>query len=344
MPRVGFIAIVGRPSSGKSTLLNAICGHKISIVSPTPQTTRNKIRGILTDERGQIVFLDTPGFHNSGRKFNLHLREIVTESLNEVEGVLYLLDATRRPGEEESQLAEVLQSVSVPVVCAVNKVDHDDADPEVARGFLAEHLPIAGTPGAATPAAAPPGAEAPPPAGEREIHEVSALSGTGVSELTSALFSHLEEGEYYYPDEFYTDQDPGLRIAEVVREKAISQLMQEIPHALYVEISDMEMREARGGGSGDNPGAPGGGAPDGRDARRGGRTGEHLWVRAFVTVERESQKGIVIGHGGERIRSVRLESEAELAELFPYPVKLDLRVKVQPKWRTNDTLLSRIVR
>lgn len=332
MPRVGFVAIVGRPSSGKSTLLNAVCGHKISIVSPTPQTTRNKIRGILTDERGQIVFLDTPGFHNSKRKFNLHMREIVTESLNEVEAVLYLLDATRRPGEEESQLAEVLRSVSVPVVCAINKVDDPEADPQVVRSFLAEHLPVAGASAAGTPAAATPSAEA-PPAGAEQIHKVSALSGRGLSQLTSALFSHLEEGEYYYPDEFYTDQDPGLRIAEVVREKAISQLTQEIPHALYVEISDMEMREARGGGRGH-----GGGARD------GGRAGEHLWVRAFVTVERESQKGIVIGHGGERIRSVRIDSEAELAELFPYPVKLDLRVKVQPKWRANDTLLSRIVR
>ncbi|MGM0675012.1 MAG: GTPase Era, partial [Spirochaetota bacterium] len=336
MPRVGFVAIVGRPSSGKSTLLNAICGHKISIVSPTPQTTRNKIRGILTDERGQIVFLDTPGFHNSERKFNLHMREIVTESLNEVEAVLYLLDATRRPGEEESQLAEVLRSVSVPVVCAVNKVDHEDADPQAARSFLAEHLPADGAYATGASAGETPDAGAPPD-GAQAIHEVSALSGTGLSQLTSALFSHLEEGEYYYPDEFYTDQDPGLRIAEIVREKAISQLKQEIPHALYVEISDMEMREARSGGAGrgGNPGAPGGGG--GRD----GGAGEHLWVRAFVTVERESQKGIVIGHGGERIRAVRIDSEAELAELFPYPVKLDLRVKVQPKWRTNDTLLSR---
>lgn len=297
MPRSGFVAIVGRPSSGKSTLLNALCGHKISIVSPVPQTTRNKIRGILTDGRGQIVFLDTPGFHTSERKFNLRMRDLVTESLEEVEAVLYVTDATREAGPEESELVELLGGISVPVVCAINKVDDGRARPDDVAGFVAAHLPDAG------------------------IHHVSAAAGTGLDELTSTLFSHLEEGELYYPEEFYTDQDPALRIAEVIREKAISELKQEIPHALFVEIADMEMR-----------------APDDREAA------EELWVRAFVTVERDSQKGIVIGRGGERIRRVRIDAEAELAGIFPYRVSLDLRVKVQPKWRTNESVLNRLMR
>lgn len=307
MPRAGFVAIVGRPSSGKSTLLNAICGHKISIVSPIPQTTRNKIRGILTDGRGQIVFLDTPGFHTSERRFNLHMRDLVTESLEEVEAVLYVLDATREPGPEEIELAGLLGNISVPVLCAINKVDDTRAHPDALRGFLTTHLP---------------GARALP---------VSALAGTGLGALTEALFEHIPESELYYPEDFYTDQEPALRIAEVVREKAIAELKQEIPHALFVDIADMEMR-----GTGDRGGA----SPGAGD--RGG--GEELWVRAFIIVERDSQKGIVIGRGGERIRRVRADSEAELAELFPYPVRLDLRVKVQPKWRTNESLLSRLVR
>lgn len=303
MPRAGFVAIVGRPSSGKSTILNAICGHKISIVSPIPQTTRNKIRGILTESRGQIVFLDTPGFHTSERRFNLHMRDLVTESLEDVEAVLYVLDATREPGREEAELAGLLAGLDVPVVCAVNKVDDTGARPDTLRSFLSTHL-----------------------AGATTL-TVSALAGTGLDELTETLFEHIPESELYYPQEFYTDQEPALRIAEVVREKAIAELKQEIPHALFVDIADMEMR---GAGEAGGPGAPGG-------------AGE-LWVRAFIIVERDSQKGIVIGRGGERIRRVRTESEAELAELFPYPVTLDLRVKVQPKWRTNETLLSRLVR
>ncbi len=297
MRRSGFVSIVGRPSSGKSTLLNALCGHKISIVSPVPQTTRNKIRGILTDGRGQIVFLDTPGFHTSERKFNLRMRDLVTESLEEVEAVLYVTDATREPGPEESELVGLLGGISAPVVCAVNKVDDSRARADDVAGFVAAHLPSAG------------------------IHRVSAVAGTGLEDLTSTLFEHLEEGELYYPEEFYTDQDPALRIAEVIREKAIAELKQEIPHALFVDIADMEMR-----------------APDDREAE------QELWVRAFVTVERDSQKGIVIGRGGERIRRVRIDAEAELAGIFPYRVSLDLRVKVQPKWRTNESVLNRLLR
>ncbi|NBF41921.1 MAG: GTPase Era, partial [Spirochaetes bacterium] len=144
------------------------------------------------------------------------------------------------------------------------------------------------------------------------------------------LFAHLEEGELYYPEEFYTDQDPALRIAEVIREKAIAELKQEIPHALFVDIADMEMRVPPSGGGR-------------REAKDDEAAGE-LWVRAFVTVERDSQKGIVIGRGGERIRRVRIDAEAELAEIFPYRVSLDLRVKVQPKWRTNESVLNRLLR
>ncbi|NBB90904.1 MAG: GTPase Era [Spirochaetes bacterium] len=313
MPRTGFVAIVGRPSSGKSTLLNALCGHKISIVSPVPQTTRNKIRGILTDGRGQMVFLDTPGFHTSERKFNLRMRDLVTESLDDVEAVLYVSDATREPGPEESELVELLAGISAPVVCAINKVDDTRASPDLVVGFVRDHLPDAG------------------------IHRVSAVAGTGLEKLTSTLFEHLEEGELYYPEEFYTDQDPALRIAEVIREKAIAELKQEIPHALFVDIADMEMRAP--------PAGRGGGGGAGRGETTGSReAAQELWVRAFVTVERDSQKGIVIGRGGERIRRVRIDSEAELAEIFPYRVALDLRVKVQPKWRTNESVLNRLMR
>ncbi|MFP4638578.1 MAG: GTPase Era [Spirochaetaceae bacterium] len=296
MARSGFVAIVGRPSAGKSTLLNALCGHKISIVSPVPQTTRNRIRGILTDRRGQIVFLDTPGFHNSERRFNRYMRDLVLESLEEVEAVLYVLDATRSPGEEESTLAHMLSEVRMPVVCAVNKTDHPRNAAADVAAFARQHLPTA------------------------EIRLVSAATGAGLAELTDTLFVPLPEGEPYYPEEFYTDQEPALRIAEIVREKAIFELTQELPHALYVEIADMEMRAGSAGAEG------------------------HLWVRAFVVVERESQKGIVVGRGGARVRDIRMKAEAELAEIFPYPVKLDLRVKAQPKWRTNETLLKRIVR
>ena len=285
------VAVVGRPSAGKSTLVNHLCGQKVAITSPVPQTTRNRIRGILTTTRGQLIFIDTPGYHKSERKFNLYLKKLVEDTIQEVDLVLYVIDTSRPPGEEEELIAERVSSFQGPLLTALNKIDVTPSYQEQVETFLNLRLPQASQ------------------------WKISALTGEGIPLLTQALFDAAPEGDLLYPEEYYTDQDPDFRISEIIREKAVWKTRQEIPHSLYVEISDMEKRE---NGS--------------------------LWVRAFLVVERESQKGILIGKGGAKIKTIRMAAEKELAEIFPYSVHLDLRVKVDPKWRQKDTLLSRLFR
>ena len=287
-----FISVVGRPSSGKSTLLNAITGHKVSITASVPQTTRNKVRGIRTEERGQLVFIDTPGFHLSEKKFNLHMTGLVASSLEEIDLVLYVTDAGREPGAEEEELARMIAPHADRTVAAVNKTDLPKADPAALEAFIRTRLPGA------------------------RIVEVSALRGEGVGDVVDALFELAPEGVKMYPEEFYTDQEPEFRVSEIIREKAIQRVKQELPHSLYVEIADME-------------------------EQNGGKT---LWIRAFLVVEREPQKGILVGKGGSMIKTVRQEAQREIAELFPYRIHLDLRVKVNYKWRRKDQLLGRMFR
>ena len=285
-----FIAVIGRPSSGKSTLVNTVCGHKVSIVAPAPQTTRNAVRGILTREKGQLVFVDTPGYHTSERRFNNHMKQLVIESLNDVEIILYVIDSTRKPGVEEQALRELVSTNAGRVAVAINKTDlPGDANP---HNLLLEGI-------------------VPPD----RVHYISALNGDGVEALIDALYDMSPDGDQMYPEEFYTDQDPEFRAAEIIREKTIVRLKQELPHSVYVDIADMEKTSE-----------------------------ETLWIRGFILVERESQKGIVVGKGGTVIRDIRKASEKELSDIFPYDVKLDLRVKVNKEWRKNDTLLRRLIR
>jgi GTP-binding protein Era len=283
-----FVAIIGRPSAGKSTLLNALCREKVSITSPVPQTTRNKIRGILNQNEGQLVFIDTPGYHNSERKFNQLLTDIVRSALEESELLIYVVDATRPLGKEEEEIIALLHKEKKPVILALNKCDSSQGHRDELRAFLRLNTRV------------------------EQVFEVSALKNQGLEELKAALYESAPEGPLMYPEGYYTDQTPEFRIAEVIREKAIERTTQEIPHALYVELADMEWR----------------------------REGKELWVRAFLIVERESQKGIVIGKGGQLIKSIRIESLKELKKIFDYKISLDLRVKVNPKWRKKDYLIK----
>ncbi|MBF9017839.1 MULTISPECIES: GTPase Era [unclassified Oceanispirochaeta] len=282
-----FVAIIGRPSAGKSTLLNALCREKVSITAEVPQTTRNKIRGIVTEEEGQLVFIDTPGYHNSERKFNKYLKDVVLSSLDESDMVLYVVDATRPPGIEEQEIIQLLsKQKDKPVLLVLNKADLKAEYHSEIKGLMSVNVhPDA-------------------------LMETSALKGTGVDALRERLLELAPEGELMYPEDFYTDQQPEFRIAEIIREKAISQTSQEIPHALYVEIADTEMK------------------------------GNELWVRAFLTVESESQVGIVVGKEGKRIKWIRIASLKEFKKIFDYKVRLDLRVKVNPRWRRKDYLLK----
>ena len=284
-----FIAVIGRPSSGKSTLLNRICGQKVSIISDIPQTTRNKIRGIVNRKSGQLVFIDTPGYHDSEKKLNIHLKNLVISSIDEADAILYLIDPSRPIGDEERALMAHLAPFRGRLVIALNKVDLPSRYRDAIEIELKRFFP------------------------DFELLGISALNGEGVERLLEKLFELAPEGDRLYPEDIYTDQEPQFRIAELIREKAIHRTHSEVPHALFVEIADMEMQENR------------------------------LWVRAFLYVERESQIGIIVGKGGNRIREIRLETEKELKSLFPYPVHLDLRVKVKPKWRKQDSLIKKLI-
>ncbi len=286
-----FVSIVGRPSSGKSTLLNRLCGRKIAITGTVPQMTRNKIRGVLSDKRGQLVFIDTPGFHESEKKLNLYMKDLVRSALGESELILYLIDAGRPAGREEELLMRELQPYSDRLVIAINKADlHSEEAREVKR-TMKVLFPDA------------------------DACIISARKGDGTGTLLNLLFNAAPAGEQMYPDEFYTDQDPEFRASEIIREKAVELLEQELPHAIFVEIADMEENNS----------------------------GKALWIRAFINVERESQKGIVIGKKGRTIKMIRTKAQKELSLIFPYRVELDLRVKVRYKWRRNDPLLKKLI-
>jgi GTP-binding protein Era len=290
-----MVAIIGRPSAGKSTFLNTAAGEKVSIVSPVPQTTRNAIRGIVNGSRGQLVFIDTPGFHDSDKKLNLILKATARDRLPESDCILYLVDSAREPGAEEELICRMLAPHAASVVVGINKVDLASAKPTLIHLFLEKNLP--GVP-------------------SDRIFEISAEKDTNIDPLLIKLFDLAPEGEPLYPSEFYTDQDVDFRVAEVIREKAMNNTREEIPHAIYVEIADLEMR----------------------------RNGKELWVRAFLVVERESQKSMVIGKGASMIKKIRLEAMKDLNRIFPYHVDLDLQVKVNRNWRQKDPLLGRLLK
>jgi GTP-binding protein Era len=295
-----FVAVLGRPSVGKSTLVNLLCGHKVAIVSAVPQTTRNAIRGIVNRPAGQLVFVDTPGRHGSEKKLNKKLLEVSGRAAQEADMLLYLLDASRAPGEEEEAIAAYVAPLAgTKLVVAANKMDAKGADFEALGSFITRRLP-----------------DLP----ESRIFKLSALKNEGAEELLACLFDLAGEGEALYPEEYYTDQDLGFRIGEIIREKAINRLRQELPHSLYVEVADTELR---------NSGADG--------------AKECLWVRAFIILERESQKGIVVGKGGEMIKTIRQDAQKELNRILDWKVELDLRVKSSRDWRHNDKVLRRLI-
>ncbi|MBN2876018.1 MAG: GTPase Era [Spirochaetales bacterium] len=285
-----FVAVVGRPSAGKSTLVNAICGQKVAIVSPVPQTTRNTVRGIKTGDGYQLVFLDTPGLHDSDKSMNRRLRDLAVHALRDADLVLYVIDTTRPPGPEEDAIATRVAPFASKILVAVNKIDARESDVPTARRFIEERLP---------------GAPA---------FDLSAEQGTGVDALVAALAEASPPGPAYYPAEFYTDQEPVFRIAETIREKVFLHTRNEVPHAVYVEYQSHHKLD------------------DGT-----------LVYEGDLVVERETQKGILIGSGGSMIRLIREEAERDLADIFDYPVRLSIKVRVQADWKKDERILKKLI-
>ena len=275
--------------------MNTASGEKISIVSPIPQTTRNAVRGIVNTSLGQLVFVDTPGYHDSEKKLNLKLKGIAAEQLDSADVILYIIDSTRAPGKEEELTAALIAPYLHKTVVAINKIDAADSKVALIRTFLATTFPKLES---------------------SRVVDISAEQDTNINQVLKALYDLAPEADQLYPEEYYTDQEVDFRIAEIVREQAINRLHDELPHAIYVEIADMEWR----------------------------KNGKELWVRAFLCVERESQKGMVIGKGASMIKTIRVESIKALRMIFPYRVDLDLQVKVSKNWRQRDQLLNRLLK
>ena len=292
--KTAVVAIIGRPSAGKSTFLNTACQEPVSIVSPIPQTTRNAIKGIVNTSYGQLIFIDTPGYHTSAKKLNLRLKNVTETQLEDIDCVLYVIDSTRIPGEEESHTAELLKNIQEKVVVAINKTDLPTSKTAPIRQFIATNL-----------------SNIP----NERIFEMSAEKDIGINEVLKGLYDISPEGEPMYDEELYTDQDLSFRVCEIIRGEAINRLQDEIPHAVYVEVADVEHRNE----------------------------GKKLWIRAFLCVERESQKGIVIGKGASKIKEIRMAAIAKLSEIYVQKIDLDLQVKVNKNWRQKDITLNRII-
>ena len=298
LPPVGdktaLVTIIGRPSAGKSTFLNTAAGEPVSIVSAVPQTTRNAIRGIVNTSFGQLVFIDTPGYHDSEKKMNLRMRNIVSDQLKDSDLILYIIDITRSCAEEERLITGLLENHQEKLVIALNKIDAPRPLREHALKFIKAHLPLVP---------------------ENRILEMSAKNDIGINEVLKVLYDMAKVAPHLYTEEFYTDQEVDFRIAEVIREQAINRLDEEVPHAIYVQIADLEQRSPT-----------------------------KMWCRAFLCVEKESQKGIVIGKGAQMIKTIRVESIKQLRKIFDYKIDLDLQVKVDKNWRQRDVTLDKLLK
>lgn len=293
--KTAVVAIIGRPSAGKSTFLNTACQEPVSIVSPIPQTTRNAIKGFVNTSYGQLVFIDTPGYHDSEKKLNLKLKNITETQLDDIDAVLYVIDSTREPGEEEVKTARLILPLQKKIVVAINKTDLPQAKPQKIINFIKSNLK-----------------DIP----DERIFQISAQNDVGINEVLKALYDIAPEGDPLYDEELYTDQDLTFRICEIIRGEAINRLEQEIPHAVYVEVADVEHRNE----------------------------GKKLWIRAFLCVERDSQKGIVIGKGASKIKEIRTAAMKKLNQIYLQKIDLDLQVKVDKNWRQKDLTINRLIK
>ena len=288
--RSGIVAVVGRPNVGKSTLVNALVGRKVAIVSDKPQTTRRDLRAVLTTPDYQIVFTDTPGFHKPRTLLGTRLNELVGEATRSVDAVVLVVDGAAGVGRGDAFVYErQVRASGAPAFCAVNKVDAVRKHGEVPQ--LA--------------AAAEVGAFA-------EIVPVSAKTGRGVGVLLDLLVERLPEGPALYPADEVTDQPLEVRLSEIVREKALAVTRQEVPHSIAVVVDELEVEESL------------------------------TTVRASVIVERDSQKGIVIGKGGETLKTIGTRAREEMERVLGAKVFLDLRVKVLKEWQRDPKALQRL--
>ena len=289
--RSGFVALIGRPNVGKSTLMNYFIGEKISIVSNKPQTTRNKIRSILTGEGYQIVFIDTPGIHAPTTKLGSFMVKSANSALNEADAVIYMVEPREKIHEADAAIIKSLSGVKSPVFLAVNKVDTVDK-PMLLKVMEAYNKLYK----------------------FRGIVPLSALTGENANALLSSIREMLPEGPMYFPEDQITDQPERQITAEIIREKALAYLQEEIPHGLAVDITGMKPRS------------------DSDDAI--------VDVGATIFCEKESHKAIIIGKKGAMLKKIGTSARRDIQLLLGSPIFLELWVKVKKNWRDNDFLLK----
>jgi GTPase len=288
--RSGIVAVVGRPNVGKSTLVNALVGHKVAIVSDKPQTTRQDIRAILTTEHEQIVFTDTPGFHKPRTPLGSRLNSLVSDAVEGVDITILVVDGAGGVGRGDAFVyQEQVVRGSGHKICVVNKIDR------LAHHLVIPQLAAAGELGAWD-----------------EIVPVSAFAKTGVDALRDLITSLLPEGPALYPDGELTDQPIEVRLAELVREQALRVTREEVPHSVAVVVEELE------------------------------RVAELTRIFASIVVERDSQKGILIGHGGDTLKAIGTGARHQMEALLGTKVFLDLRVKVMKEWQRDPKALDRL--
>lgn len=285
----GFATLIGRPNVGKSTLMNQIIGQKIAITSSKPQTTRNRIQTVYTCEKGQIVFLDTPGIHKAKNKLGEYMVNVAEKTLKEVDVILWLVEPTTFIGAGERHIAEQLAQINTPVVLVINKID--TVKKEEVLTFIDAYRKILDF---------------------AEIVPVSALKGQNKDTLIEVIFKYLPYGPMFYDEDTVTDQPMRQIAAELIREKALKLLDEEIPHGIAVSIDVMKQR------------------PQG-----------NLWdVEATIVCERESHKGIIIGKGGAMLKKIGSAARYEIEKMLEAKVNLKLWVKVKKDWRDSDFLIK----
>ncbi|MDI0265243.1 GTPase Era [Clostridioides difficile] len=290
MFKSGFVSIVGRPNVGKSTLMNNVVGEKIAIMSDKPQTTRNTIQAVYTDEEMQIVFLDTPGIHKPKNKLGEFMVKAATDAFKNVDLILFVVDDSKKIGPGDRKIMEDLRSVKTPIILVVNKIDQLDQKDE-----LFDIIKMYDNEGIF-----------------KEIVPISALKGKNTNTLMKVIQKYLEEGPKYFPDYMITDQPERVLIAELIREKVLHYLNDEIPHGVAVEIEKMKARNDK----------------------------EIVDVSAVIYCERDSHKGIIIGKNGRKLKGIGKSARQDIELLLGSQINLQLWVKVKENWRNLQNYIN----
>lgn len=287
--RSGFVAVVGRPNAGKSTLLNTLLGQKVVIISDKPQTTRNRIQCILTEKRGQIIFIDTPGIHKPKHRLGEYMVEAAKSALRGVDLALYVVDASVPIGKGDEFVLEIIQESHVPCILALNKIDLLTKDELLLK--IAEFSKLAEF---------------------KHTIPISALQAENTATLVDLILAELPEGPLYYPEDEVTDQPEKFIVAELIREKLLELTREEIPHSVAVLVEQMEEKKSL------------------------------IKISATILVERDSQKGIVIGKGGSLLKEVGKLARLDIEDLLGSKVFLELYVKVRKDWRNQQMNLREL--